>query len=362
MKRLMCGGILLASVAGLVSCSGDPTGDLVGTGLTVQASPTSLFMAQGENKSVIISVHDAQGNEQEITGFQASPGTGAVTVAEDSTYLVTNSGTRLGTSRKVVVTGVSPASTSVSVTANGQSLNLPVKVTPTSATGVTLSSGTPAANEPLTITLPAGYKFGPGGGASVEATPGVTTGIAPDSTSATVLFLPGTTGTVTVDSVAVDFAPGVLFNLPTDQTVTVGPLTTALPGTDDPTTAPALALPAPGATTVVYDLPDFAATIDHFYRLNVTEAGDYTLTVDWTVGNDVDAPICIADPTCAAEDFKDATVSGNHPETGTFTLPVGASTLLVEDFGQVQDQFGLPPGVPAIGAIVTIKISRPLPE
>jgi hypothetical protein len=110
---------------------------------------------------------------------------------------------------------------------------------------------------------------------------------------------------------------------------------------------------------VTFDAPDFAATIDHFYRLNVTEAGDYTVTVDWTVGNDVDAPVCVADPTCAAEDFTDATVSGNKPETGTFTLPVGTSTLLIEDFGQVQDQFGLPPGVPAIGATVSIVISGP---
>ena len=107
-----------------------------------------------------------------------------------------------------------------------------------------------------------------------------------------------------------------------------------------------------------FDLPDFAATIDHFYQINVAEAGDYTVTVDWTIGNDVDAPVCVADPTCAAETFTDPTVSGAHPESGTFTLPAGTSTILVEDFGQVQHLFGLPPGTAAIGALVSIRIVR----
>ncbi len=356
MNRSMCGGFLLAAATGMLACSGDPTGDLVGTGAAISAIPSSLFMAQGETKPLTVSVLDEQGNALEITGFQAAPGSAAVAVVEDTTYLATSAG-ELSTSRRVNVTGQAAAATTVAVTANGTTLNVPVKVTPISITA-TLSTPTPAANEPLTITLPAGYKFGAGGGASVETTPGITGAIAPDSSSATVFFLPGTTGSITVDSVAVDFAPGVLFSLPTDQTVTVGPLTTTLPGTDDPSTAPALALPPPGQTTVIYDLPDFAATIDHFYRLDVAEEGDYTVTVGWTVGNDVDAPVCVADPTCAAEDFTDPTVSGNNPETGTFTLPVGTSTLLVEDFGAIQDQFGLPPGVPAIGAIVTIAISR----
>jgi hypothetical protein len=345
MMRSMCGGFLLATLAGVLACSGDPTGDLVGTGAAIQADPSSLFMGQGETKGVIVSVLDAQGNELEITGFGATPGSAAVAVTEDSTFLGTNAGAPLPTSKRLNVTGQSAAATSITVTANGVSKDIPIKVTPISTT-VTLSTPTPAATEGVVITLPAGYKFGAGGGASVETTPGITTAIAPDSSSATVFFLPGTTGTITVDSVAVDFAPGVLFSLPTDQTVTVGPVT-PLAGTDDPSTAPALTLPPLGGTTVTFDAPDFAATIDHFYRLNVTEAGDYTVTVNWTVGSDIDAPICVADPTCAAEDFTDPTVSSSQPETGTFTLPVGTSTLLVEDFGEN-----------ANGATVSITISH----
>jgi hypothetical protein len=356
MKRSMCGGFLLAGMIVLGGCSGDPTGDLVGSGTTLQPTPSSLFMGQGEEKAIVVNVVDAQGNQQDLTGFSFQGGAG-VTVTEDTTFLSTSAG-QLGTSRRLFVRGDAASATSVSITANTLTSTVPVKVTPVGTT-VTLSNAAPAANEGLVITLPAGYKFGTGAGASVAGTPGFTTAVAPDSTSATVLLPPGTTGPVTVDSVAVDFVPGVLFSLPTTETVTVGPVTTALAGTDDPSTAPSLALPAAGGTTAVFDIPDFAATIDHFYRLDVAEAGDYIVTVDWTVGNDVDAPVCIADPTCAAETFTDPTVTGAKPETGTFTLPAGTSILWVEDFGAIQDQFGLPPGVPAVGATLTIVISRP---
>ena len=46
-------------------------------------------------------------------------------------------------------------------------------------------------------------------------------------------------------------------------------------------------------------------------------------------------------------DVEGNTVSGNHPETGTFTLPAGTHTLLVEDFGE-----------DAAGATVSIVITR----
>src|SRR4051812_29695505 len=132
MNRTMCGGFLLATLAALAGCSGDPTNDLVGTDLSVQASPTSLFMAQGENKPVIVTVTDAQGNDQDIPSFQVSAGSGAVAAVEDTTYQPTNNGGRLPTTRRVIITGQSPAATTVTITANGQALDVPVRVTPIS--------------------------------------------------------------------------------------------------------------------------------------------------------------------------------------------------------------------------------------
>jgi hypothetical protein len=319
----MCGGFLLAGLIVLGGCSGDPTGDLVGSGLTVQSSPSSVFMAQGESKPLTVSVVDAQGNEQDITGFSFQGGTG-VTVVEDTTYLSTNAGAQLGTSKRLFIEGVSPTATSVTLTANGQTSTVPVRVTPIGTT-VTLSNAAPIANEGLVITLPAGYKFGTGAGASVDGAPGITTAVAPDSSSATVVLPPGTTGTIQVDSVMVDFVPGVLFSLPTTETVTVGPAT-PLAGTDDPATAPAIAVPPAGGGSALYDAPDFAAAPFRFYRFDVTEPGDYDVTLSWTTGSDLDLYLCF-DPACADGDFQAAT--GAVPEHGVYTIETPGTFYLV---------------------------------
>ena len=329
MKRSMCGGFLLAGLIILGGCSGDPTGDLVGTGITLQPTPGSLFMAQGEQKAIIVTVLDAQGNEQDIAGFSFQAGTG-ISVTEDTTYLATSAG-QLGTSRRVFVDGLTPTATSLTISANGQTSTIPIRVTPIGTT-VTLSNAAPAANEGVVITLPAGYKFGSGAGANVNGTPGITIGVAPDSSSATVLLPPGISGPVTVDSVGVDFAPGVLFSLPTTETVTVGPAT-PLAGTDDPSTAPAIAVPPAGGTTGVYDVPDFAASgFFRFYRFDVTEPGDYTVTLNWTTGSDLDLFLCF-DPACAAGNFTAATAA--KPESATYTIAApGTFYLVANDFGE----------------------------
>jgi hypothetical protein len=346
MKRTMCGGFLLASVMAFGGCSGDPTGHIVGTGTTLQTSPSSLFMTQGEEKNVVVSVVDAQGNQQDLTGFsfQAAPG---VTVTEDTTYLSTSAG-QLGTSRRIFVRGDAATASSVSITANSLTSTVPVKVTPTGTT-VALSNAVPAANEPLVITLPAGYKFGAGAGANVAGTPGITTAVAADSTSATVVLPPGTTGPLTVDSVIVDFVPGVLFSLPTTETVTVGPAT-PLAGTDNPATAPAMPVPAPGATTALYDAPDFAAAGTRFYRFDIAEAGDYTVTLDWTTGSDIDLYLCF-DPGCATGNFTAATSA--HPESATYTIATAPVTyyLVADDYAG-----------DAAGTLLTLRVDREVPE
>ncbi len=344
MKRSMCGLIVLAAAAGLGSCGGDPTGDQIEQGQQVIADPSSVFLSTGASEFVVVQVQDQLGNQLPVDFQPQNVGPG-ITVERDTTYLQTTIGTNLETAQRFIVTGTSPTATQFDLVSGDVSTTIPVKVTP-SSTDVTLSNAAPVANEALVVTLPSGFKFGTGAGVTVGAEPGITTAVAPDSSSVTVVLPPGTTGPVTVDSVAVDFVPGVLFSLPTTDTVTVG-AATALPGSASPTTAPALPIPAVGGTTATYDVPDFTATIDHFYKLDITEPGDYTITVDWSVGSDIDAPVCVSDPTCAAEDFTDPTVTGNQPETGTFTLPAGTHTLLVEDFGG-----------DAAGATISIVITR----
>jgi hypothetical protein len=344
MKRSMCGIIVLAAVAGLASCGGDPTGDQIEQGQQVIADPSSVFLSAGGSEFVVVQVLDELGNQLPVNFEALNVGPG-ITVERDTTYLQTTIGTNLETAQRFIVTGTAPSATQFELASNGVSTTIPVKVTPVSTTA-TLSNAAPAMNEPLTVTLPAGYRFGTAPGVTVGGDVGVTTAVAPDSSSVTVILPPGATGTVTVDSVQVDYLPGVNLSLPSDQTVTVG--TATLPGTDAPGTAPSIPLPAAGGVTATFDVPDFAATIDHFYKLNVTEPGDYTITVGWSIGSDLDAPVCVSDPTCASEDFLDATVSGNKPETGTFTLPAGTHVLWVEDYGG-----------DAAGTKLSIVISRP---
>jgi hypothetical protein len=326
MKRSMCGLIVLAAVAGLGSCGGDPTGDEIEQGQSIIADPSSVFLSAGGSKFVTVQVVDELGNQLPVD-FQAQNVGPGITVERDTTYLQTTIGTHLETAQRFIITGTSPTATQFELSSNGLTDTIPVKVTPTSTTA-TLSNPAPAMNEPLTVTLPAGYKFGTAPGVTVGGDVGVTTAVAPDSSSVTVVLPPAATGTVTVDSVQVDYLPGVNLSLPSDQTVTVG--ATPLAGTASPSSAPAIPLPAAGGVAATFDIPDFTATIDHFYALNVTEAGDYTVTVDWNIGSDMDVVLCF-DAGCST--FDAAAATGNKPESATFTLPAGTSYLLVEDFG-----------------------------
>ena len=332
MKRSMCGGILLASLAGMLACSGDPTGDLVGKNITIQANPTSLFLAQGDTKAVLVTVVDEQGNQQALTGLQPTA-TGGVTVLEDSSYQTTSAGA-LPTTRRLLVTGSAPGAATVSITANGVSTDVPVKVTPVSAS-VTVSNTAPAANEGLVITLPAGYKFGSGAGASVEGTAGVVQSEAPDSSAITVLLPPGSTGQLTVDSVAVDFAPGVLFSLPTDQTVTVGAVT-PLAGTSSPSTAPAITIQPPGGSTLFYDGGPFDGTAfgfpTRYYKITVADTTGLTTTVDWPSPEDLGLYFFLADGTTDFGSPGDAGGGGAHPESTDNVFPPGTYIMAVINF------------------------------
>ena len=326
MKRSMCGFVVLAAAAGLVSCNGDPTEGSIREGEHAIADPSSVFIGQGASKFVVVELVDNLGN-QLAADFEAQNVGPGVTVEKDTAFLRTTIGTRLETSRRFIVTGTAPTATSFELVSGGTSVTIPVKVVPSGAT-VTLSNATPAMNEPLVITLPAGYKFGTAPGVTVGGDVGITTAVAPDSSSATVLLPPGTTGTITVDSVQVDYLPGVNLSIPTTETVTVG--ATPLAGTDATSTAPALPVPPVDGSTVTFDVPDFTTTANRFYRLDVTEAGDYTVSLNWDIGGDLDLLLC-NNTACTAPNAAGAT--GAHPEEPTYALTPGTYYLWVNDYG-----------------------------
>jgi hypothetical protein len=339
MKRSMCGLVLLVAATGLWSCNGDPT-ESIREGEKVLTEPSSVFVAEGGTKFVTVQLVDGQGN-QLAADFTAQNVGAGITVEEDATFIPTSDGGHLQTRSRFIVTGVAPASTSFELVSGGGTATVPVRVTPVSAT-VTLSTPTPAANEGLVITLPAGYKFGTGAGANVAGTAAIVQAVAPDSSSITVLLPPGTTGPITVDSVAVDFVPGVLFSLPTADNVTVGPVT-PLAGTGTPGTAPAITIQPVGGTTVFFDggTFDYQAPIlggafgtfpSRLYDITVAEATTLTTTVDWPSPEDLGIYLFLANGTTETGAPGDAGGGGAHPETTTNTLAPGSYRMAVVNF------------------------------
>ena len=234
---------------------------------------------------------------------------------------------------------------------------------------VTLSpSTTLAANEPVTLTrTDAAFGFAAGASVLVGADPSsVVLSVAGDGSSMTFLPPPGSSGAVTVNGVSL---AGFSLTLPAKApSITVDTIVPAA-GTDDPGTAPPLPLPgAVGETTAFWDTPDFdplTGTVDRFYGFNVPANGNYRVSINWDVGDDVDGILC-TDATCSAfvaglqenpplTDLRFVMATSTQPEVGTFALTPASHVLLVEDFGGADDD---PNTAPAIGAKLLITITR----
>jgi hypothetical protein len=255
----------------------------------------------------------------------------------------------------VVVPGVIPQRLA---TCCGGAANYPLTL-PTTAKVVTpvidsipatLSTTAPAANEEVTLTITDGsFTLDPAATVVVGAAPATVVGRT--ANSLTFVPTPGTAaaeGAVTVAGVQV---AGFSLTLPSEGgLVTVGALT-PLAGTATRATAPTLPLPGAGATKILFDLPDMTSVVDPlaaffaspdwggaggtaFYKISVPAAGDYTITADWDIGSDLDLIVC-GDPVDEAGftncDFQAAT--GDHPQTGTFSLTAGSHFIMIQDFG-----------------------------
>jgi hypothetical protein len=360
MKRSMFG--VLALVAGMSACKGDPTSSLRDEVVGIVSDPTSLFIVQGDSAAVIVTAVDGQGNALDVSDLTFQGDASIIAVTDDPTYLAVNTGTQLQQSRRLFVKGLAPASTPLTLTTNGKSLAVPVRVTPTSV-AATFSNAAPAANELLTITLPAGFKFGAGAGVSSPVSgAGIIASISADSTSADVLLAPGTTGALIIDSVTVDFAPGVKFSLPTIDTVAVGAVT-PLAGTDAPGTAPAVTIPAAGAASTVffdggtfdYPAPLFGGAFGDFpsrlYKIVVADSTVLTTSVDWPSGEDMGVYFFLANGTTEFGTPGDGADPAEHPEGTTNTFPPGTYMMAIVDFSATNPPyFGLTITQPAPAA------------
>jgi hypothetical protein len=350
MMHSKCGLLLLFAMAGVVACGGDPTGSFRESDERIVATPSVVFLDQGASVFVIAERQDAQGN-QLVADFEPTNVGSGITVERDSTFIETTNGTELKTRERFIVTGLTPSATSFTLKAGALTLDVPVKVTPTSL-AATFSSLTPASNEPVTVTAP-GYHFLSGTTVVVGVDTAIVLSRSQDSTSATFLPFPGSTGTVTISGVAIDFLPQSPLTLTTPDVLTVGPVA-VLPGTNSPATAPAIGAPSPGITTALFDSATFASPVCgvanagvpcQLYKISVPPTDTvFNATLTWPNGTDLGLYVLSADGTAdtgqACDAGGNASTGGGFVESCTITLTAGDFLLAVVNFGPF---YGPPP-------------------
>lgn len=350
MTRSKC-GLLLLLAAGVGACGGDPTESFREAGEKIVPDPAVVFVNQGASVFVVTQLQDNQGN-QLATDFTATPLSAGITVVRDSTFLETTNGATLKTRERFTVTGVAPGATGFEIAGGSIRDTVPVNVVPTSI-AASFSNASPALNEPITITLPAGYTFGADATVETDLGPGVVQSVAADGTSLTAIIPPGSTGAVTLSGVSADFLPGLPLSLPSIDAVTAG--ATGLAGTDAPGTAPAITVPAAGATVTLFDVGTFTGAditgdggvAAQYYKFTVTDSASYSFATSWPGAADVDAVVCF-DTGCSDGAFVGA--STNNPETGSVALSPGTYYYSVVLFGGAAPPF------------VQLSITQDLPE
>jgi hypothetical protein len=329
MKRLLCGSVVLAASLVLLSCKGDPTSDGRGEPTRILAEPTSLFIDQSSDAAVTVTLMDDQGDPLAGAFELAATGTG-ITVVRNEEYLGTTVGPPLVSQAQFIVTaGDTPLPSSFTLTTGELSIDIPVVVTPTVVATSVFSNATPAQNEAITVTAE-GYSFLPTASAVIGGDSAIIVGN--DGASLTFIPSPGGTGPAQLGDITIDFLPTAPLSIPTATEITVAPLSAA-GGTDAAATAPSLPVPAVGVVAGFFDGPDFATTADHFYKLTITEAGVYTVTMDWDLGSDIDMFLCLDPPAADFSNCDFQAATGAHPEEGEFALDPGTYFVVADDFG-----------------------------
>ncbi len=359
MKRWLRGPVVLATAVGLWSCSGDPTNSFRGGASSIVASPSSVFLSEGETKAVIVQALDEQGNTQPVT-FEVSGGTG-LTIVEDTAFRPTNGAGPVEGSSRFLVTAGAPVSTSFIVSAEGVADTVPVRILPLSFPG-TFSNAAPAVNELVVITAPAGFTFTPEAGVVLGTDTAIVVAVAADGSTLSFIAPPAATGTPDISGLALDYLPGLPLSLPATTEVTVASTFTPLSGTDAPGTAPALTIPADGETIAIIDggtydyaAPIFGGAFGNFparlYTLDVAAGQDITVTLAWATADDLGIYWFAADGT--TEPAELASADGlTAPESVTNTFAAGSYRLAIVNFG---------PGNPAYFSIRLDGAATPAP-
>jgi len=312
--RLFGTAVALVAVLATVSCKEDPTATLSGGATRILISPNPVFLSEGGSGNFTASaVNDAlRPIRAEITATSADITT--VTVAPNN-----NSPDPNGSSQLFDVDALVPGQVLVTVNAAGLTSQDTVNVLPLTFGG-TGSTASPQVGQSFTINSTSVLKFDATSDIDFgEGIHGIVTGATVDALT---VIVPqpevAQPAALTVTGIAVTFAPGSLFDLPTgDLFDVVNPY--------EPNDAP-----DPTATVgegTFYD--GFkSGQVDNFYTFTVPAGGavvDFHL--EWAGAADVDLLMC--DAGCNALVGSTGGATGNNPEDVQMTLPAGTYNLWI---------------------------------
>lgn len=280
MNRILRGAVVFAACALFWACNTEPDEVQGGDPDHIVADPEVVLVPQGSTQELLVRVVDQQGTslESEI-GVTGVGGEIAVTAdplfrpvyAADGSLVANTANTEL----RFEIAGNQLGLTTFTLTAGDLTETVTVTVVPSDAAN-TFEPATPLAGDTVTITLPAGLRFGSAGSiTSLRGDNPVFIGVNPDSLSARIILPTNAVlGDIVANGVFTIFNPAagafsglVLLALPPAPTATLYPGATAC------ATAPVLPRPS--------RIWDFAPTeaVPHYYGFGVTDAAAATTIV-----------------------------------------------------------------------------------
>ena len=201
----------------------------------------------------------------------------------------------------------------------------------------TFSDNAPAALDPVTLTMPAGFKFAATGDTIViGGNTAIINSVAVGGGSVNVLPIPGSSGTAVINGVQLTATPQFTMTMPTVQTVTV-PALAGFAGTDDPATAPLVTVPGTITDNGFFDAADCGQNSGfpcQLYKFTVgaTTSLHFTLT---GFGSPADLGAYFID-TADGSDFPsacDGLGRAAPPEDCIISFPAGTYLIAVVSFG-----------------------------
>ena len=245
MNRLTSGTASLFALLLVGGCHSDPTGDLRGGLVRLQAAPSTLNVTLGKDKKVQVTGLDDQGNPLDNAYVVKSVGPG-ITVKRDSSFLpVFLNDTLLSVPAEAptfqfIVTGNDLVPSNFVVSAGGLDITIPVLVGPDAA-NVPISTVTktgPNASDTTVITAPDKFIFASDATVAFDAGAAITVGVSADGKTLSILPPPGATSKGIVTGLVAPYLPQAPVSDSTDVALTIGATVPAQPG------------------TVLYDRPD----------------------------------------------------------------------------------------------------------